>query len=265
LRPDDAAVRHAPIDLDWNTRQDNLVPASLSVFYGARRSQRQRLTGRMNQDNCDSCAGVEGHWSVVMNEENNDQGARKRTAIDPQRRSLTDEIIKTVRDESIKKFAGWVIVGILSVLGFALLGVWFLLKDTLVIAIGGVPKGAVVAFDLNACPKGWSVDPLTISRVIVGAAPDTLHGVVSNRDVNGMLLTARHYPDDGGEEAHTLTPQEIPKHDQVEIVWVPGVPASNKEGSYETIQAFQTRSEGNGKSFSIMPPFTTFFYCRKDA
>ena len=62
-----------------------------------------------------------------------------------------------------------------------------------------VPKGAVVAFNSDACPKGWAAFDQARGRVIVGTG-------------RGKGLTGRILGDIGGEEVHTLTLAELPSH-----------------------------------------------------
>jgi hypothetical protein len=200
---------------------------------------------------------------------NGEQTEQQPPSTNSETRTLIDEAQKAVRGEFLKKFAGGLIAGVLGLLGLAALGGWGLLKDPVIRAVGGVPAGAVVAFDRANCPEGWTLLDSTISRVIVGAAPSEATDVVSNKDVNGKQLKARHYPEDGGEEAHTLISAEVPKHKQLTIDWVPGIPPSEsawgtpKTGSFQTVQTFQENTEGEGKSFSMMPPFKALFYCKK--
>ncbi len=67
-----------------------------------------------------------------------------------------------------------------------------------------VPKNAVMAFS-TTCPEGWKDFKKAKSRVLVGAG----RGKDPQTDRN---LTARLIGDQGGEETHTLTKDEMPSH-----------------------------------------------------
>lgn len=58
----------------------------------------------------------------------------------------------------------------------------------------GIPAGAVMAFDLASCPDGWSLFASTSGRTIIGASAEF--------PLNQI----------GGEQTHTLTEAEMPKH-----------------------------------------------------
>ena len=69
-----------------------------------------------------------------------------------------------------------------------------------------VPTGAVMVFDLSSgCPDGWTEFADAAGRTIVGQGS----GMV---DENRQPLTGRKYREHGGEERHTLTEEEMPKH-----------------------------------------------------
>lgn len=65
-----------------------------------------------------------------------------------------------------------------------------------------IPTGAVIAFDLDTCPIGWSPHTLASGRVILGAGNYT-------EGVNNYAYTRN---DVGGSAFHTLTMNEIPSH-----------------------------------------------------
>jgi len=64
---------------------------------------------------------------------------------------------------------------------------------------GGVPSGAVMAFNLSSCPSGWSAFTAARGRAVVGSG-------------SGSGLTTRSLGSTFGEENHTLTVSEIPAH-----------------------------------------------------
>ena len=59
------------------------------------------------------------------------------------------------RKEIIAQGSKWLVGAVIALIGFALMGWWFYLKPQLNSVIGGIPKGAVVAFDAReSCPTG---------------------------------------------------------------------------------------------------------------
>lgn len=133
-----------------------------------------------------------------------------------------------------------------------------------------VPQGAVVPFDLDACPKGWSEFASAHGRLVMGASntgPDPV----------------RKRGETVGELRHTLTETQMPKHDhggntgtgdfrggsldgQDKWCQVPiadsggyGVICHTQETHTHTIA-----SAGSSEPFDIVPPSVVLLYCRKD-
>lgn len=139
-----------------------------------------------------------------------------------------------------------------------------------VIGAGGVPAGAVMAFDLASCPSGWSDLVSARGRTIVGVGA-------------GSGLTARTLGSTFGAEQHTLTVDEIPGHSH-------RLYAQNAVETYQTNQGFlngrvgvagklengaaymTSNSNGNqlvestgaGLPHNSMQPSLALLYCRKN-
>ncbi len=64
-----------------------------------------------------------------------------------------------------------------------------------------VPSGAVMAFNLSACPPGWSAYAAAEGRTVIGVNPSSSNGL-SVRTLGGQI----------GEEQHALTQSEMPSH-----------------------------------------------------
>ena len=119
-----------------------------------------------------------------------------------------------------------------------------------------MPSGAVMAFDLDQCPAGWSEFKLAKGRTIIG----------TKGNENG--LTNRNRGDFGGAETHQLTIDEMPNHSHTINLYdhykydsynlVPGSSYNSKRGSTTT------QSAGGNKSHNNMPPFVTLLYCKKN-
>ncbi|PBB39597.1 hypothetical protein [Mesorhizobium sp. WSM3868] len=120
-----------------------------------------------------------------------------------------------------------------------------------------VPKGSVIAFNLDSCPDGWQLFQPLVGRVAVGA------GV----DVTGVL-TARKLGDKGGEELHTLTVEELPKQ-AVEVKGVASASRSDRYNAGGSDYPVITKSEGvfptdgGGKAHNIMQPYYILTYCER--
>ena len=163
-----------------------------------------------------------------------------------------------------------VITGILGVIGSSLAG------GALITALGGATKkdledleaklpsaapgtvpgleaGAVVAFDLaNGCPEGWLPMSDLDGRVIVSA---------------GANRAAKYgYRDIGGEEEHTLTVEEMPRH----IASVSGVlQAPDQQGTGNGSAGRHLRDvtstpAGGNAAHNNMPPYIALYFCKKE-
>jgi hypothetical protein len=133
--------------------------------------------------------------------------------------SATDENISSrtltaFKTEVSSYLAKVIVAAAAGIIGIAGLGIWIYVKTPLPDIAGGVPQGAVMAFDLpGGCPAAWSPFDRGISRTIVGAS--SVHTSDDpNEDKNGQRLSAHPYQSDGGEERHSLKLDEMPTHDQ---------------------------------------------------
>ena len=66
-------------------------------------------------------------------------------------------------------------------------------------SFSGVPQGTIAAFNMTACPSGWTLQTALAGRTIIGAG-------------QGSGLTNRVIGSSGGEETHILTIDEMPRH-----------------------------------------------------
>jgi hypothetical protein len=189
----------------------------------------------------------------------------------------SEALATAIKGEATKYVAKAVIATAAGIIGVAGLGLWIYVKQFLPGLVGGVPPGAVMAFDIpTGCPQGWSTFERGISRTIVGASP--LHtSDVPNSDMDGQRLPAHPYQSDGGEERHTLTIEEIPPHDHgIQIVQHSEyVRANNGYVGTDTVGRGAERTDpkwsvrytekaGGGRAHNLMPPFIALFYCKKD-
>lgn len=124
------------------------------------------------------------------------------------------------------------------------------------------PEGAVIAFDReDGCPRGWSEFEDARGRMILGANKNRTHGYVL-RPFRGV----------GGEEVHTLTVKELPKHDHsAGLFFSTNVdanrarPMATPNGGQPIYQVSKpTSTAGGGQPHNNMPPYIALFFCKKD-
>lgn len=124
--------------------------------------------------------------------------------------------------------------------------------------VNGVPRGAVMAFNLPACPAGWAPFALAAGRTVVGAGA-------------GAGLTPRGPGEIGGEERHLLTGDEMPAHRhgvyRHAATVEPGAPRTNGAGSEDpgttVLDIGATGLAGGNLPHAIMPPYVALLYCEK--
>lgn len=115
-----------------------------------------------------------------------------------------------------------------------------------------VPSGAVMAFDLSACPSGWSPVTAAQGRFIVGT------GTLGS-DSYGLGAT-------GGEAQHSLTIAEMPAHEHgigtYGLVSAAGGNVYGLHGSYDA--GTYTKPSGGGQPHENRPPYLALLYCKKN-
>jgi len=134
-----------------------------------------------------------------------------------------------------------------------------------------VPPGAVMAFDLAACPPGWTALAQAAGRSIVGV------------NAGGNGLSARALGATVGEEQHTMTVAEMPSHSHALVLndytpgscglwtinWNPGTLAACSTNSSPPLlggglqNGMTVQLSGNGAPFNVMPPSLALLYCKK--
>jgi hypothetical protein len=123
-------------------------------------------------------------------------------------------------------------IGAASLIGVtALAGLWLFFKPSITEALGGLPGGAVVAFDRSQCPIGWSAYKPAISRVIIGWG-SVESGLKSSVDAHMKLL-----PVHGGSEI---------------------------DGEETKFVMAELNGTENEQHRTTMPPYVALNYCQKD-
>lgn len=127
-------------------------------------------------------------------------------------------------------------------------------------------SGAVVAFDRESCPFGWTPHVLAKGRVIVGAGNGTV-------DEQGRVLSERKLRRTGGEEIHKLTIPEMPKHNhedrffttllQTDSNGTLGNRGDSTNGEPNLLSRGDIQPRGGDQPHNIMPPFVVLTFCVK--
>lgn len=127
---------------------------------------------------------------------------------------------------------------------------------------GGTPAGAVIAFDRETCPPGWSAYAPAAGRTISGVNLDTENG-----------LAERQRGDKFGEESHTLTVAQLPAHHHDVSIYSGVGPFENGDDDLvavggSTVAAYYggsaTSEVGDGQAFTNLQPSLALLYCTKD-
>lgn len=118
-----------------------------------------------------------------------------------------------------------------------------------------VPRGAVMAFNLKTCPKGWHPFGVAAGRVVVGTGA-------------GAGLTVRSLGDSGGEEQHMLTVEEMPSHSHGGNVSLGGHSYEHHQYGNGRLpgESWQsgTMATGGNRPHNNMQPYIALLYCEKE-
>jgi microcystin-dependent protein len=167
-----------------------------------------------------------------------------------------DQLRRDLRKEVSQQAARWLVAAVVAGVGFAATGWWLYLKPKLVEIAGGVPSGVIAGFDgPDGCPAGWAVFTDAAGRTLVGVG-------------KGRGLSERRYREEGGEEAHTLTLEEIPSHTHEVIQMVhkdeiDGVDSATTRSDEHHNESQRSGASGGGQAHNNMPPFLALTYCKK--
>ncbi len=149
--------------------------------------------------------------------------------------AISQEILSAIRKEAASKIATWAIAIFCILIAAAVTGWWFFLQPRLTSFLGGVPPGAVLAFDSDDCPTGWTYFKQATSRVIIGAASSSV-------PLGGYFSVEMESYD-----SRQLSPIKARNH--IAPTWEPRV---------------LINSAGAASTASIMPPYVALVYCKRD-
>lgn len=135
------------------------------------------------------------------------------------------------------------------------------------------PKGAVLAFNLENCPKGWSDFKDGRGRVLIGANP-SVPSTDGKTGENGLQVRRIGDPD-GGSENVVIAASNLPphRHDTINVETMQvqahfqGYPALTVPGR-DSNAAYKEQIASNGdfaaEPLNNMPPFVVLTYCQRD-
>ena len=219
-----------------------------------------------------------------MSTNDHDRGSSKPSdrAQQPTSEQPSDEIRRAVLTETTRSIVRWFILASGGLIILALMGWWLYLKPYIIDEFGGVPRGAVLAFDradLNQdkCPQGWSPFKEGRGRTIVGAGDPRAAPGAFGFDENKMPLENRALRQHGGTENHMLLPNEIPRHEHpvigmewgydvdgnghpARILVEDGPPYNNVTGR---LTAGPQEDYKRQAPHNNIPPYISLYLCRK--
>lgn len=146
----------------------------------------------------------------------------------------------------------------------------------------GVPSGAVMAFDLNSCPSGWSAMSTAQGRFIVGTGGGYSRG--NTGGANTVALTVAQMPSHTHSVDPPATNTSVAGNHRHSIINNTNVHAASGVGSGSSwmgttgsntgyagehthsvdIPAFNSGSAGSGQAHENRPPYLALLYCRKN-
>lgn len=133
-----------------------------------------------------------------------------------------------------------------------------------------IPRGAVMAFNIEECPQGWKLFEPAMGRVIVGSGS-------GNRDPKDEILSDRELGSIGGVEKHILIVPEMPSHNHGGVtgsvgskVSYPATPKVSPAGRFTGDNVFTNEphshsiaAEGGNSGHNNMQPFVVLTYCQR--
>ncbi|TIP69628.1 MAG: hypothetical protein E5X53_33610 [Mesorhizobium sp.] len=169
---------------------------------------------------------------------------------------LPAELKAAIKKEAVQQVSKWIIATIVVLGAAALFGWWLFLKPIIIGELGGVPKGAVAAFDLSdGCPDGWKQFDDASGRFVIGAG-------------QGKGLTERLIRAAGGSEEHKLIVDELPQQQialQTPVYSASGdrFNAGGKNYLVVGITSNNISIGGAAKEIPMLPPFLALNFCKK--
>lgn len=145
------------------------------------------------------------------------------------------------------------------------------LKELPPSAPGGIPFGAVVAFDSDACPPGWTTFKPATARTIIGSG--SLFEPGMEEDGSGVALKVQKYRGHGGARWVTLKEENLPVHQHdTQIASENSLfglgetkPNAIFGSKYDRATVAKTSPYGKAKPDAVetLSPYVALAYCKK--
>jgi len=162
------------------------------------------------------------YWERTMGDDRSGEGDSSANHTDPALRRQGFELAKAIRSEIFGYISKAAIGGVVLILAALGTIIWGYVEWRIPQIAGGVPKGAVLAFDQRNCPAGWEHFEGGDMRAIVGAVSNT-------GDTDSALPRHLHFNEQRGAYAAYLLTKALRESGQPneseQRVFVPGLVA----------------------------------------
>ena len=132
---------------------------------------------------------------------------------------------------------------------------------------GGVPEGAVLAFNRQECPNSWTAYDDGEGRFIVGVGAHTLHNAYGNK------VPTKELGEKSGEDRVLLEIDHMPNHFHYNPTQgstgqgrYPALAATDhgNEGARGMEHSRPTSEQGESQPHNNMPPYVALLFCEKE-
>lgn len=207
---------------------------------------------------------------------------------------IEDKFKEEIRKQSREKAAKWTISGLIVCGAIAVIGWWGYFEPILIKKLGGILKGAVLAFDAQyenstsnevrkGCPTGFMPFEQADGKFLIGATPNGSGvGGIRPREVGGdfsLTLTASQLPGHnhsgetsidgshvhGGSSGNTLKGVKSGQGTGGNGgSWVSGEDIMTKTGSAHSHRLLTDGGVGlDGTPIEVKPPYVGIYFCIK--
>lgn len=202
-----------------------------------------------------------------------------------EQQGISQDLVQEVRKQTIQQLAKWLIGALVVLLVVAATGWWFFLEPKLKAyiadAAGGVPLGTVLVSTVpcSELGEGWSSFREGKGRFLVGAGPDeqaaysTWQRQLPTGGFEPVPLSTYEVLFAGGEEHHTLSIAQMPKHRHEFVgngTTTGGYGPKGHDVSFGDTLSYGTYTpsgtitdNGSDQPANNLPPFVAVNFCKK--
>ncbi len=178
--------------------------------------------------------------------------------------TVTRLIGRSVAEEGLQRLSAVTVTGIIALGLLVCLGLYTVARPLLQDELGGLPRGAVVAFD-GPCPTDrWVKFGEATGRTVVGAgSPAQDSPELFRQDENGDVLPTAEVKDRGGHSTISVVGDDaLYKLDQVVVL---NEARERLNGYVQGPNGYSLPVKATGKSIAQpnMPPWIALTYCRR--